>query len=56
MTQMNTPGGLSGQRASENDVYTVLMLVATLFTLTATIYIAYRTATFFGSVFPPHGS
>lgn len=56
MSQMTTPGGMSAQRSADNDVYTVLMLVATLFSLTATIYIAYRAAAFFGSVLPPGGS
>ena len=48
--------GMSAARASDSDVYTVLMLVATLFSLTATIYVAYRAATFFGKVLPPGGS
>lgn len=40
---------------ADNDVYTALMLVSFLFTLTATIYIAYRAISLFGSLFPPPG-
>lgn len=56
MSQMTTPGGMSAPRAAESDVYTVLMLIATLCTLTATIYVAYRMTAFFGTLLPPGGS
>jgi hypothetical protein len=52
---MSTGPGRSGP-AAENDIYTVLVLVAFLFVLVATIYVAYRAQTMFGSVLPPGGS
>lgn len=48
---------LGGQRPSaDNDIYTALVFVAFLFTLFATVYVAYRATTLFGSLLPPGGS
>jgi hypothetical protein len=41
--------------AGESDVYTVLLIISTLALLTATIYVAYRSVTQFGSLIPPAG-
>jgi hypothetical protein len=50
-------GPIRGARIkAENDIYTVLMAVAFLFTLTATIYLGYRVFDLFGTVLPPPGS
>lgn len=57
MSMMNTPGPLSGPRATnESDIYTVLVLVAFLFVLAATVYVGYRAQTLFGTLLPPGGS
>ena len=45
----------SGLRA-ENDIYTVMMLISVLFVLSATIYVAVKATTLFGSLLPPGGS
>ena len=51
-----TPVGPRPARAvADNDVYTVLLLVAFLFLLGATIYVAYRAVSMFGGVLPPGG-
>jgi hypothetical protein len=42
--------------AAENDVYTALIFVALLFVLVATIYVATRAQTLFGTLLPPGGS
>ncbi len=54
MTSMST-GPRSARPSGESDVYTVLLCVAFLFLLVATIYVAYRAQTMFGGVFPPGG-
>ncbi|HQL53900.1 MAG: hypothetical protein KA383_19660 [Phycisphaerae bacterium] len=55
MTSLNT--GPRGARPSgENDVYTALLLVAFLFLLVATIYVAYRSVAMFGGLLPPGGA
>jgi hypothetical protein len=57
MSTLNSPGmGGSRQSSSDNDIYTALQLIAFLFVLTATIYVAYRGAALFGGVIPPGGS
>jgi hypothetical protein len=43
-------------RASDNDIYSVLALVATLFVLTATIYIGYKSMALCGTLIPAGGS
>ncbi len=48
-------GRSSGMRA-ENDIYTVMMLISFLFVLSATIYVAVKATTLFGSLLPPGGS
>jgi hypothetical protein len=40
---------------ADSDVYTVLMLIAFLFVLTATIYVGYRAVELFGTILPPPG-
>ncbi len=55
MSMMNTPG--PGSRSGgENDVYTVLVLIAFLFVLIATIFVAYKAQSLFGTILPPGGS
>jgi hypothetical protein len=50
-------GPVRGTRMkADSDIYTVLMAVAFLFTLTATIYIGYRVFYLFDTVLPPPGS
>ena len=56
MTQFNTPGPRSSRPAAENDIYTALVVVAFLFVLVATIYVAARAQSLFGSLVPPGGS
>ena len=56
MSTMNTPGMGGAPRSSDNDVYTVLALVATLFVLVATIYIGYRSMSLCGTLLPAGGS
>ncbi len=57
MAKTTSPGAArgSGVRA-ENDIYTVLMLISFLFVLSATIYVAVKATTLFGSLLPPGGS
>ncbi len=55
MTMMNT-GPRPSRSAGETDVYTALLLVACLFLLVATIYVAYRSVTLFGNLLPPGGA
>ncbi len=45
----------SGPRA-ENDIYTVMMVIAFLYALATTIYVAYKANSLFGSLLPPGGS
>jgi len=42
--------------AAENDVYTALLLVASLCQLAATIYVAYRAVSMLGGLLPPGGA
>lgn len=56
MSQLGTPGSGLSRPSAENDVYTVLIVVAFLFVLIATIYVGYRAQTFFGTLLPPGGS
>jgi hypothetical protein len=55
MTSMNTGPGFS-RPGGENDVYTVLLLVAFLFLLVATVYVAYRAVTLLGGLLPAGGA
>jgi hypothetical protein len=55
MTSLNT-GPRTARPSGETDVYTALLLVAFLFLLTATIYVAYRSVTLFGGLLPPGGA
>ncbi|HOO16365.1 MAG: hypothetical protein KBH81_00130 [Phycisphaerae bacterium] len=50
-------GPVRGTRVkADSDIYTVLMVISFLFTLTATIYIGYRVFYLFDTVLPPPGS
>ncbi len=40
----------------DNDIYTVLLLIAFLFLLGGTIFVAYRAVTMFGGLLPPGGA
>lgn len=55
MTMMNT-GPRFSRGDGQSDVYTVLLLVAFLFLLAATVYVAYRAVTMFGGLLPPGGA
>ncbi|MCH7870496.1 MAG: hypothetical protein IID33_02235 [Planctomycetes bacterium] len=57
MAKSTSPAGArsSGPRA-ENDIYTALIFIAFLFVLIATIYVAFKATTLFGSLIPPGGS
>lgn len=57
MAKSTSPAGArsSGPRA-ENDIYTALIFIAFLFVLIATIYVAFKATTLFGSLVPPGGS
>ncbi|MEW6249392.1 MAG: hypothetical protein AB1716_02005 [Planctomycetota bacterium] len=54
MTSSNI-GPRPARPAADNDIYTLLVLVAFLFLLGATIYVAYRAVTMFGGLLPPGG-
>jgi hypothetical protein len=41
--------------APQNDVYTLMLIVAGVLLLTGIIFMAVRSQQFFGSVFPPSG-
>lgn len=57
MAKSTSPAGArsSGPQA-ENDIYTALIFIAFLFVLIATIYVAFKATTLFGSLIPPGGS
>ena len=55
MTSTST-GPRLGRPSSESDVYTVLLAVAFLFLLAATIYLASRAISMFGGLLPPGGA
>jgi hypothetical protein len=56
MSTISTPGSGLARPSAENDIYTVLIVVAFLFVLTATIYVGYRAQTLFDTLLPPGGS
>jgi hypothetical protein len=56
MAKAESTGFAASRPAGDNDIYTVLILVAFLFVLTATIYIGYIAQTYFGTLLPPGGS
>ena len=55
MTMMSSGPGRGSRPRAENDIYTVLMLVAFLFVLAAILYVGYRAFTLFGNVIPMPG-
>ena len=56
MSTMSTAGSGLVRPGAENDIYTVLIVVAFLSVLIATIYIGYCAQTLFGTLLPPGGS
>lgn len=56
MSTLPTPGSQRSRGGGENDIYTVLVVVAFLFVLAATIYVGNRAMTLFGSLLSPPGS
>jgi hypothetical protein len=56
MAKLGTGSSRPAGVRAENDIYTVLMCIAFLFMLVATIFVGYRVVTLFGSVLPPGGS
>ncbi len=54
MTTMST-GPIRTAPRADNDIYTALVVIAFCFVLAATIYVAYRAQTMFGSIFPLGG-
>ncbi len=55
MSQLSTPGS-GASPSSESDIYTVLIIVAFLFVIIATVYVGYRAMQLFGTVLPPGGA
>lgn len=56
MPSPSTGPGRGGVRPqAENDIYTALMAVAFLFVLVATLYVAVRAVSLFGTLLPPPG-
>lgn len=56
MSQISPGPGRPRPADAENDIYTALMAIAFLFTLSATVYVAVRSFTLFGTILPPGGS
>jgi hypothetical protein len=58
MTIMTTGnvGPRPARPSADNDVYTILLLIAFLFLLAATIYVAWRAVTMLGGLLPPPGA
>ncbi len=52
MSQINSPGP-RGRPSFDNDIYTVLMLVAFLSMLIAVGFVVYKSISLFGTVLPP---
>ncbi len=44
------------KRAATNDIYTFFLILAAMLLLLGTIYIAWRSIDFYGSVFPGSGA
>ena len=51
MTQMNT-GPSRARPPAENDIYTVLLVIAFLCMLIATVFVGYQAQSLFGSLLP----
>lgn len=57
MAAVNTSGsGRGAGPPAENDIYTMLMVIAFGFVLVATVFVAYKSQLLFGSLLPPGGS
>jgi hypothetical protein len=56
MTRMG-PGPSGPQRAEPqtSNIYTVLIIIATVFAAMAAVYVGYRTFELFGTILPPAG-
>jgi hypothetical protein len=50
------PGPRGARSSSNNDIYAVLLFIAVVFLLFATIYVGYRAQTMFGGLLPPGGA
>ena len=57
MTRMNSDLASPPQvePTSQSNIYTVMVIIATLFVAAATIYLGYRNFELFGTIFPPSG-
>ena len=57
MTRMSSdfPGSQQAEPPAQSNIYTVLVIIATLFVAAATIYLGYRNFELFGKIFPPSG-
>lgn len=54
---MSTIGTGPGRvRAADDDIYTIMIVIAMLFLLVAMLYVGYRTVSLYGSLIPPGGS
>jgi hypothetical protein len=51
------PGSSGPQRAEPqtSNIYTVLIIIATVFAAVAAVYVGYRTFELFGTMLPPAG-
>lgn len=50
------PGPSGSRPSAESDIYTVLLGIAVVALLCATVYVGYRAVTLFGRLLPPGGS
>ncbi len=51
-----TGAGRGGRANAESDIYTILLLIAFLSLLLATIYVGYRAVSLLGGLLPPGGA
>lgn len=56
MTTASTGPARSSRPSAESDIYTVMLCVAFLFLLVATIYVGYQAHTKLGGILPPGGA
>lgn len=55
MATTPTPPGSQARRRPQNDIYTVLLIIAGTFLVGAVAFIIYRLLDLYGTVFPPAG-
>jgi hypothetical protein len=53
--QSGASGPQQPELQAQSNIYTVLVIIATLFTAAAAIYLGYRNLELFGTVLPPPG-